>query len=71
MDLKKMYEENKDFRRYVDRYAAQYDLTLEEALLHAVVRNAAEYYEAAEKGKISVSEVNAGCGAATIGGDCK
>ena len=66
-----MYEENKDFRRYVDRYAAQYDLTLEEALLHAVVRNAAEYYEAAEKGKISVSEVNAGCGAATIGGDCK
>lgn len=71
MDLKKMYEENKDFRRYVDRYARQYDLTLEQALSHAVVRNAAEYYENAEKGKISVTEVNAGCGSATIAADCK
>ena len=71
MDLKKMYEENKDFRRYVDRYARQYDLTLEQALSHAVVRNAAEYYENAEKGKISVTEVNAGCGSAKIAADCK
>ena len=71
MDLKKMYEENKDFKRYVDRHAKQYDLTVEQALSHAVVRNAAEYYEAAEKGKISVSEVNAGCGAAIISADCK
>lgn len=68
MDLKQMYEENKDFKRYVDRHAKQYDLTLEEALLHAVVRNAAEYYEAAEKGKIAVTEVNAGCGGAIAGG---
>ena len=68
MDLKKMYEENKDFRRYVDGHAKQYDLTIEQALTHSVVRNAAEYYEAAENGKISVSEVNAGCGGAIAGG---
>ena len=66
-----MYEENENFRRYVDRYAAEFNLTTEQALTHSVIRNAAEYYENAEKGKISVTEVNAGCGAATIEADCK
>ena len=66
-----MYEENKNFHRYVDRYAAEFNLTTEQAFTHSVIRNAAEYYENAEKGKISVTEVNAGCGAATIEADCK
>lgn len=66
-----MYEENKNFHRYVDRYAAEFNLTTEQALTHSVIRNAAEYYENAEKGKISISEVNAGCGAASIAADCK
>jgi len=69
--MKEFYESNTDFRRYTDRYAAEFNLTTEQALTHSVVRNAAEYYENAEKGKISVSEVNAGCGAATIAADCK
>ena len=66
-----MYEENKNFHRYVDRYAAEFNLTTEQAFTHSVIRNAAEYYENAEKGKISVTEVNAGCGSATIAADCK
>ena len=67
-DIKNYYETNKDFRRYTDRYAAEFDLTTEQALTHSVIRNAAEYYENAEKGKISVTEVNAGCGGAIAGG---
>ena len=69
--MKDFYESNTDFRRYTDRYAAEFNLTTEQALTHSVIRNAAEYYENAEKGKISISEVNAGCGAASIGADCK
>ena len=61
-DIKNLYDGNENFRRYTDRYAAEFGLSTEEALTHSVVRNAAEYYENAEKGKVSVDEINAGCG---------
>lgn len=57
-----MYEGNENFRRYVDRYSAEFNLTTEQALTHSVIRNAAEYYENAEKGKISSTEIKVGCG---------
>ena len=60
--MKEFYETSEDFRRYVDRYAAEFNLTTEQALTHSVIRNAAEYYENAEKGKINVSEIKVGCG---------
>ena len=45
MNLKELYETNADFRRYVDRHARQYEVSTEEALEHALVRNYAEYLE--------------------------
>lgn len=45
MNLKEMYENNADFRRYVDRHTRQYEVSTEEALKHALVRNYAEYLE--------------------------
>lgn len=48
MDLKKLYNENKDFREYVDRYSAHREMgkpiSVEEALTHLIVRNVAEEY---------------------------
>lgn len=61
-DIKNLYGGNENFRRYTDRYSAEFGLSTEEALKHSVIRNAAEYYENAEKGNVSVDEINAGCG---------
>jgi len=69
--VKEFYETNEDFRRYVDRECVEHEKTVDQALELSWVRNAYEYYKDAEKGKISVTEVNSGCGAATIAADCK
>lgn len=46
MELRELYETDSDFRGYVDRYCMSYknrtDITVEEALTHAMVRNYAE-----------------------------
>ena len=68
--MRSFYENNEAFRNYVDQYCVKHDIDREAAFTHSVIRNAYEYYENAEKGKISVTEVKAGCGAAS-GGDCK
>ena len=60
-----------EFERYVERYCNEFKISREEALKHAIVKEIGEYYENAQKDKISVTEVNAGCGAATIAADCK
>ena len=48
MDLKKLYNENKDFREYVDKYSAHHEtgkpISVEEALTHLIVKNVAEEY---------------------------
>ena len=38
------YKWNKDFRDYVDKFAAKHEITVEEALTHAEVREAWRYY---------------------------
>ncbi len=48
MDLKKLYNENKDFNEYVDKYSAHHEIgkpiSVEEALTHLIVKNVAEEY---------------------------
>ena len=64
MNIEKMYEENDAFRQYVDKYCTKHEIGPKTAFTHAMVKIIADYYREAEKGKISVSEVNAGCGGA-------
>lgn len=48
MDLKKLYNENTDFKQYVDKYSAHHEMgkpiSVEEALTHLIVKNVAEEY---------------------------
>lgn len=39
------YEANDNFKQYVDKYSDTYKISIEEALTHALVRNAMEYYQ--------------------------
>lgn len=45
MDGKVLYDNNKDFKRYVDRYANQRRLSVEEALRHALVKEVGKCYK--------------------------
>lgn len=51
--MKELYEKNKDFRDYVDRYSRKYmegrSITVKEALKHEVVKRVAEQYREEEK----------------------
>jgi hypothetical protein len=70
--MRSFYENNEKFRNYVDRYCVKHGVSVDAALTHSTVRNAYEYYQDAEKGKISVSEVKVGCGGAGAEmGECK
>jgi hypothetical protein len=71
MDSRVLYKVNEGFRQYVTKYCRKHECTVEESFTHSIVQSAAEYYESAELGKISVSEVKAGCSGAVSGGDCK
>lgn len=64
MDLEKMYQTNDAFRGYVDRYCVKHEIDAKTAFTHAMVKSIAEYYKDAEKVKMSVTEVSAGCGSA-------
>lgn len=44
MDYENLYNENADFRRYVDRYCGTYGYAAGEALDHALVQEVAGYY---------------------------
>lgn len=46
--MDEFYQTNSDFRGYVNRFCKTYNLTLEEALQHASVREAAKYYREKE-----------------------
>ncbi|MBO7449063.1 MAG: hypothetical protein J6U54_01730 [Clostridiales bacterium] len=45
---RKLYDENKNFREYVDRYSKKYvegkSISIEEALTHLIVKNVGDYY---------------------------
>lgn len=62
--------ENGKVKEYIERYCMKHKCTYEEAKTHAMVKIVMEYYANIYDGKISVTEINAGCGAAS-GGDCK
>lgn len=51
--MNELYEKNKDFREYVDRYSRKYmegrSIPVEEALEHEVVKRVAEQYREEEK----------------------
>lgn len=49
---------------YIKRYCVKHEISREEAEKHALVKEAAKYYEDANKGEISVTEIKAGCGSA-------
>lgn len=38
------YKYNKDFRRYVDRYANDRNISIQEAFEHVLVRDVCRYY---------------------------
>lgn len=50
----KLYNENEDFKGYVDRYCKTQKIEVAEALTHALVMEVAEYYKDVAAGKISV-----------------
>lgn len=45
--LKAEYKNNETFRKYVDRYVANRDISVDEALTHLLVQN---YYDCLSKG---------------------
>ena len=61
IDIKALYRVNEEFKEYVRKYASKDGLLIEEALKHAVIRNAAEYYEAKELGVVPDTKINIGC----------
>lgn len=69
--MQDFYEKSQSFHQYVDKYCLKHEIDKETAFCHSVIRNAYEYYKDAEKGKISVTKVDVGCGGAEMGGDCK
>lgn len=46
--MKKFYNSNSDFRDYVEKFRRDHDLTVDEALQHASVREAEKYYREKE-----------------------
>ena len=48
-DVRRQYEEDRDFRDYVDRYRLSRGVTKDEALEHMTVKHAAEYYTDAKR----------------------
>lgn len=58
-----------DFEHYLEGYCKKHECTEAEAKTHAMVRNVEDYYKNAENGKISVTKIDAGCGAGI--GECK
>lgn len=46
--MQEFYESNRDFRDYVEKFRKDHNLTVEEALEHASVREAAKYYREKE-----------------------
>ena len=42
--MKEFYDNNKDFKDYVDKYCKQYGITVKEALTHEIVRQVYLFY---------------------------
>lgn len=54
-----------DLDKYIDDYCRKHEISREEALTHACVRNATEYYNTRDIGKVETTDtIKAGCGKA-------
>lgn len=53
VDYTAIYEQNEDFKRYVDRYCVKHKCTVEEALQHYLVRMVGRMYWEQENGRES------------------
>lgn len=47
--MMELYKNNADFRQYVDRYCKTYNLNVEEALQHVIVKEVAKEYAEGEE----------------------
>lgn len=45
IDYTALYEQNEDFKRYVDRYCTKHRISVDEALQHYLVRMAGRMYK--------------------------
>ena len=45
MDYKEFYTSNADFKKYVDKYAKAYNLTVDQALSHLIPQYVARHYK--------------------------
>lgn len=45
IDYTALYEQNKDFKRYVDRYCTKHRISVAEALQHYLVKMAGRMYK--------------------------
>ena len=45
IDIMAIYEENEDFKMYVDKYCTKTRISVEEAIKHVLVKDAGEYYK--------------------------
>ena len=49
MNLNELYENNKDFKEYVDKYSKTHNITVETAMTHKLVKNVADQISEKEK----------------------
>ncbi len=42
--MRELYNTNPDFKAYVDKYCIKHNITVDQALEHYLVKDAAEYY---------------------------
>ena len=68
--MEELYKTNPDFQSYIRGYCQEWGIDKETAFTHSMIKNIAEYYKDANRGKINVTEALYGCGSGSVkGGD--
>ena len=47
--MRKQYNENEDFKEYVDKYCKKHKCTVDQAFAHALIKEVSEHYKNKEK----------------------
>ena len=63
-NAERMVNMNERREQYLEGYCKKEKCSVEEALTHNIVQGVAEEYEKQDAGKISKTEIKAGCGGA-------
>ena len=53
-EMKELYNQNEDFKDYVDAYCKKHEISKDEAFSHKIVVNVGEYYSEKSKSKVGV-----------------